>query len=80
MTDNMADCRANHTAVFLPSGRLLVVGGYDELTSRHLSSAEAFDPETGKWKSAQPLSIARANHTTTWLPGGKILAAGGFGR
>ena len=79
MTDNMAESRANHTAVFLPSGRLLVVGGYDELTSRHLSSAEAFDPETGKWKSAQPLSIARANHTTTLLPGGKILAAGGFG-
>jgi len=42
-----------------------------------LSSAEIFDPATGKWTLTAPLALARVSFITALLPNGKILVAGG---
>jgi hypothetical protein len=41
--------------------------------------SRAYDPLTGRWTPAAPLSTARAHHTATLLPSGQTLVAGGLG-
>ena len=74
----MAAARHGHTATLLPNGRVLVAGGYNS-TNDFLSSAELFDPATGRWTATGEMTIARYNHTATMLPNGKVLVAGGCG-
>src|SRR5262249_13806907 len=56
--------RANHTATLLPNGKVLVVGGNNR-SSGNLSSAELYDPATGRWTITGNLNVARAGHTAT---------------
>ena len=74
---SMLTARYNHTATLLSNGKLLVVGGKDNL-DKALASAELFDPATGKWVSAGKMSAARVNHTATLLSNGQVLIAGGY--
>ena len=78
-TGSLNTGRRDHTATLLPSGQVLVAGGLNFLTNRPnaLSSAELYDPATGKWTSTGSLSIARSSHTATLLPSGRVLVAGG---
>ena len=69
----MGDARFWHTATLLPSGKVLVAGGYNDGS---LSSAELYDPATGTWSGTVSLN-ARALHTATLLLSGKVLVAGG---
>ena len=69
--------RAGHTATLLPSGKVLVAGGY--ANGGYLSSAELYDPATGSWSSTGSLGTARSDHTATLLPSGKVLVAAGRG-
>ena len=46
-----------HTATLLPSGKVLVAGGYDG--SGVLSSAELYDPASGTWTATGSMSTAR---------------------
>src|ERR1017187_4454393 len=46
--------RAFHTATLLPSGQVLVVGGYNA-SSGFLSSAELYDPASGTWTATGAL-------------------------
>jgi len=81
MTANpMNSIRMLHTATLLPSGQVLVVGGYvNEGSTPPTSSAELFDPATETWTAtATPLNVARAEHTATLLPDGTVLVAGGY--
>ena len=64
----------DHTATLLPSGKVLVAGGYNGST---LSSAELYDSATGSWSSTGSMGTARSIHTATLLPNGNVLAAGG---
>ena len=74
---SMATARQNHTTTLLPSGKVLVAGGYGN--NGDLASAELYDPATGAWSSAGNLTTARYAHTATLLPSGKVLVAGGYG-
>ena len=74
-TGCMGTGRVSHTATLLPSGDVLVTGGY---TGAYLSSAELYDPATRSWSNTGSLGTAREWHTATLLPNGKVLVAGGF--
>ena len=67
--------RANHTATLLPSGKVLVTGGYK---SSYLSSSVLYDPVAGVWIATGSLATSRAFHTATLLSTGKVLVTGGY--
>jgi Galactose oxidase, central domain len=84
----MVSPRAAHTATLLPSGQVLLAGGFTGAeASVVLASAELFDPTTGRFSAVggQPgcpgppgcLVVRRAQHTATLLPSGLVLLAGG---
>ena len=77
-TGGLNVARLGHTATPLPSGKVLVVGGYDG-HGTVLSSAELYDPSTGAFSNTGPLNTGRYRHTATPLPLGKVLIAGGQG-
>jgi hypothetical protein len=73
----MATARANHAAVLLRTGKVLVVGGDDGAFA--IASAELYDPLTGTWSSAGTMHDARRNPALVLLDDGKVLVAGGLG-
>ena len=75
-TGNFVEGRFSHTATLLPNGKVLFVGGKNNLM-KNLSSAELYDPATGTFKLTASLSTARYGHTATLLQNGKVLVAGG---
>ncbi|HZQ46124.1 MAG TPA: kelch repeat-containing protein [Verrucomicrobiae bacterium] len=76
VTGDMVERRVGCTATLLPDGKVLVAGG--DWNGDGLSSAEWYDPETGKWgKVPSHLATARWGHTATLLPDGRVLIAGG---
>jgi N-acetylneuraminic acid mutarotase len=77
----MGPARYNHDATLLPSGKVFVTGGiigqgtyYPILTS----SAELYDPSTGKWTTTGSMSTARFNAGAALLQNGQVLVAGGL--
>src|SRR6266542_2727121 len=74
-TGSLGTARAHHTATLLPSGKVLVAGGYNRIW---LNSAELYDPATGNWSNTGSLGTARDHHTATLLPSGKVLVAAGY--
>jgi N-acetylneuraminic acid mutarotase len=79
----MATPRTQHTATLLPSGKVLVTGGFNNGVP--LSSSEIFDPAAlldpsiPPWSTAESLIFPRAGHTAVLLTSGKVLIAGGVG-
>ncbi len=71
----MIAARYGHTATMLPDGKVLIVGGKN--ASSVLSSAEIYDPATGKFTLAAEMGTPRYGHTATLLPDGRVLIAGG---
>ena len=76
--------RQGCTTTLLPSGKELIAGGYLAVgflapSNRVLSSAELFDPKTGKWTETATMNFARWGHKATLLPNGKVLVDGGYG-
>jgi N-acetylneuraminic acid mutarotase len=69
--------REYHTATLLPSGKVLVAGGYDYNGINAFGSAELYDPAAGTWTLTGSMTTARAGHTATLLPCGKVLVVGG---
>jgi N-acetylneuraminic acid mutarotase len=76
-TGSLATKRGGFTATLLPTGEVLVVGGYSS-DDDSLASAELFDPATGQWKPAASMQVARFWHTATSLPDGNVLVVGGW--
>lgn len=70
--------RTDHSATLLPSGQLLVVGGYGPNGVTPLGTAERYDPATNVW-SLMNMPTPRAEHTATLLPDGSVLIVGGKG-
>jgi large repetitive protein len=78
LTGSLNTARYDHTATLLQNGQVLVTGGVD-INGNPLSSAELYDPATGKWTPTGSMSEGRSAYTATLLPNGNVLVAGGAG-
>jgi hypothetical protein len=73
----MSTARDGATATLLPSGKVLVTGGFNlDTGGPYLTSAELYDPASNSWAPAAPMSTARDSHTATLLGDGQVLVAG----
>ena len=79
LTGSLATARESHTATLLPSGKVLVVGGFGGVGfgGTYLKSAELYDPALGSWTATGSLVLERAYHTATLLSSGKVLVRAG---
>jgi hypothetical protein len=62
----------SHTATLLSDGRVLIAAGGD-------TSADLYDPKTGKFSRTGSMSGPRTRATATLLSDGRVLIAGGYG-
>src|SRR5436190_4072426 len=62
-TGSLNTAREQHTATLLPSGKVLVAGGYNFNLGGPLSSAELYDPASGTWTATGSLNARRYYHT-----------------
>jgi N-acetylneuraminic acid mutarotase len=77
---SLGTARLDHTATLLPSGKVLVTGGWDAPgPANSLASAELYDPATNAWSPAAPMVGSRTFHTATLLADGRVLVVGGQG-
>lgn len=75
---NMNSKRAGHSATLLPNGKVLIAGGaYSKNDWETLSSAELYDPATGRFTQTDSLKTARMGHEATLLADGRALITGG---
>ncbi len=77
----MTSPRNGHTATLLPSGKVLIAGGY-AITNTGITptaTAELFDPTNGTFTLVSPMTVRRYGHTATLLANGKVVIAGGYG-
>ncbi len=74
----MGTPRGSPCAALLPSGKVLVAGGWNWEGEQSLSTAEVYDPASDTWApTSTPMSVLRDFPTCTLLPSGKVLVAGG---
>ncbi|RYZ42616.1 MAG: kelch repeat-containing protein [Myxococcaceae bacterium] len=74
--------RESHQAALLPSGKVLITGGYTSdgpwgNVSNAFTTAQVYEPETGTWSSTGSMSVGHFAHDMAILPSGKIVVAGG---
>lgn len=79
LTGPMTSERESHTATLLQNGTVLITGGHKgrrkEITI--YSSAEIYEPATGKFSATGSLTIPRHKHDAVLLANGKVLINGG---
>src|SRR4029077_14557490 len=74
----MSAARAGATATLLPSGKILVAGGFDA-TEKALNTAEVFNPADGTFVATDnTMTDARGYHTAILLLNGKVLLVSGL--
>jgi hypothetical protein len=66
-------------AVTLQSGRVVHIGGYNQIAQTAVKDVELFDEATNAWTLLGELTSKRSLHTATLLEDGRVLACGGFG-
>ncbi|HEX7491450.1 MAG TPA: kelch repeat-containing protein [Candidatus Limnocylindrales bacterium] len=68
------------TATLLPDGRVLIVGGdaAEPGDATIPTSAQLYDPVSGKFTATGSLNYGRHDHTATLLRDGRVLIVGGF--
>jgi hypothetical protein len=63
--------------VTLSSGKVLIAGGLDQVSTSSNAVSELYDPDTGTFTTTGPMLTARYWHTSTLLSNGKVLVTGG---
>jgi len=78
-TAPMHDARDLHAAGALPSGQVLVTGGelIEGGTRTSLTSAELFDPASGRWSQAAAMSCPRSGQAQVTLGDGQVVVIAG---
>ncbi|MFI5362637.1 MAG: kelch repeat-containing protein [Elusimicrobiota bacterium] len=79
---SMSFARSSATITVLPTGNVLVTGGWDDGVIDHQpagarSDAEIYNPAANTWTVIGGMSKGRFNHTATLLNNGKVLVCGG---
>jgi hypothetical protein len=69
--------RTGHASVKLNDGRVMLIGGGNDLGTI-VSSCDIWDPSTGVCTPAAPMSTPRGQHTATLLPDGRVYVVGGL--
>jgi hypothetical protein len=72
-TGPLATARQGHTATLLPSGSVLVVGGWEPGAS---TTPELYDPSSGLWTAVASPARPRQYQAAARLPSGRILVVG----
>jgi N-acetylneuraminic acid mutarotase len=76
---SMSSPRDDASATLLPSGKVLVAGGYTGgAAGVSLSSADLYDPATNTWSPAAAMPAALWGQSATLLADGTVLVAGGY--
>lgn len=79
-TGSLLQGRYQHQAVLLPSGKVLVAGGYYSTGPNAASwtnTCELYDPVAGTWSATGNLNFTgRGDFNALLLPNGKVLATG----
>jgi len=80
LTGSMSSPRVFFIAARLGNGQILVAGGTTSFGSngQDLSSAEEYNPATGKWTTIASMSVARIAAASATISQGRILVAGGY--
>jgi N-acetylneuraminic acid mutarotase len=81
-TGDMITARTQQMATLLPDGMVLIAGGAGPVSPTahgELTSAELYDPRSGKWTATGSMASARSNDPLTTLADGTVLKTGGVG-
>jgi hypothetical protein len=73
----MLEPRSGHTATLLQDGKVLIAGGMRR-NQDFYSSAELYDPVTGRFQATGAMTVARVGHAAVLLRSGKVLVVGGW--
>jgi hypothetical protein len=77
-TGSLVTARAFHAATLLPDGRVLVTGGFVDVSATRTASAEVYDPSTGTFTPAGAMQVGRMVHSSILLTDGRVLVLGGL--
>ena len=78
-TGDMLAARESHTATLLTNGQVLIAGGHRgrRPSITIYSSAEIYNPATGKFTAARDMTRIRHKHEAVSLADGRVLVLGG---
>ncbi len=85
VTGSLNDPRSDGMATLLQNGKVLIAGGHKlspgggPAATDDLTSAELYDPATGRFTSTGSMTAVRTMASATLLPDGRVLIAGGTG-
>jgi hypothetical protein len=78
LTGNLHTARSSQSATLLTNGNILLAAGQnDGANGGYLSSAELYNPATGKFTVTGSLNTPRILHTAHLLPSGQVLIVAG---
>ena len=78
-TGEMLAARESHTATLLANGKVLIAGGHKDRRAAMTiySSAEIYDPATGRFSATGDMTRVRHKHGAVLLGDGRVLIVGG---